>query len=162
MLRTDVIRSFLASNANPELAHLYNADMECQVNVAQDGGERVEGDWQGHHWTGWKADGETWKSFRIPWKASSTPEYVDRPLKFSTKHFEAIGMTGWDWKARVSRWVGFDFDAVIGHVQGLSATELDDIKDRVSKVDWVTVRRSKGGLGLHLYVFLDPPVPTEN
>jgi hypothetical protein len=162
MLRTDVIHQFLSTNANPELAHLYNADMECQVNVAQDGGERVEGDWQGHHWTGWRADGETWKSFRIPWKANATPEYIDRPLKWSTKHIEAVGMTGWDWKARCSRWVGFDFDAVIGHVQGLTATELDTIKDRVSTVEWVTVRRSKGGLGLHLYVFLDPPVPTEN
>jgi len=162
MLRTEVIKSFLLEKAMPDLAALYGEEMECQVNTAQDDGEKVDGEWKGHHWTGWKAHGETWKSFRIPWNAKSEPEYVDRPLKFSTKHFESIGMTGWDWKARVSRWVGFDFDAVIGHVQGLTATELDDIKDRVMKIDWVTVRRSKGGLGLHLYVALDPPVPTEN
>lgn len=162
MLRTEVIRQFLHSNAVRDLAALYSPDMECQVNVGQDGGERVEGDYAGHHWVGWTNGDETWKSFRIPWRANSDPEYIDKPLRWSTKHIEAVGMTGWDWKARASRWVGYDFDACIGHVQGLSASELDDIRDRVSKVDWVTVRKSKGGLGLHLYVMLDPPVPTEN
>lgn len=162
MLRTEVIKQFLNTFAQRDLASMYSADMECQVNVGQDGGERVEGDYQGHHWTGWTNGVETWKSFRIPWRANSEPEYIDRPLKWSTQHIEAVGMTGWDWKNRCSRWVGFDFDSVVGHVQGLSAAELDDVKDRVSKVDWVTVRRSKGGLGLHLYVTLDLPVPTEN
>lgn len=162
MDRSPVIQAFLRQNTKPDLAALYSLDMECQVNVAQDGGERVEGDYQGHHWTGWTDGNQVWKSFRIPWRANTEPEYVDRPMKFSTNRIEAIGMTGWDWKSRCSRWVGYDFDSVIGHVVGLSATELDDIRNRCSKVDWVTVRRSKGGTGLHLYVFLDPPVPTEN
>lgn len=162
MDRSAVVQAFLRQGAKPDLAALYSLAMECQVNVAQDGGERIEGDYQGHHWTGWTDGSQTWKSFRIPWRANSEPEYVDRPMKFSTSHIEAIGMTGWDWQSRCSRWVGFDFDSVVGHVQGLSAGELDDIRNRCSKVDWVTVRRSKGGTGLHLYVFLDPPVPTAN
>lgn len=162
MKKTAAIRDFLWANAKPELAALYNHDMEVQVNVAQDGGERVSGEYQGHHWNGW-SDGTTmWKSFRIPWQANSDPVYKDRELRFSTQRIEAIGMTGWDWKERVSRWVGYDFDSMVGHVKGLTPAELDGIRARVEALEYVTIHRSKGGMGFHLYVHLDPVIPTEN
>jgi hypothetical protein len=78
--RTEVIKNFLLAKARPDLAQLYDYDMEVQVNVAQDNGERVEGDFKGKLWQGWTDGEETWKPFRIPYKANSEPEYEDRPL----------------------------------------------------------------------------------
>jgi hypothetical protein len=160
--RTQAIERFLKSATHPDLANLYTYDMECQVNVAQDSGERVEGDYKGRRWHGWTDGMTTWKSFRIPWKANTEPEYTDSDMSFDiTAHAEGIGMTGWDWVKRVSKWVGFDFDAITGHAQGLSDTELTEIKESVTKIPWVQIRKSTSGSGLHLYVFLDD-VPTAN
>lgn len=140
---------------------LYNENMEVQVNVARDGGNRIEGDYQGKKWNGWTDDLETWKSFRIPFHANTEPEYTDRELAFNLeKHVDGIGMTGWDWKNRLSRWVAFDFDAITGHSdkhnKKLQDAELITIEQTVSQIPWVTLRRSTGGKGLHLYVHLKP------
>jgi hypothetical protein len=142
--------------------------MEVQVNVAQDQGELHEDTYRGKSWRGWidPATGEIWKNFRIPYKARSEPEYEDRPMRFNLEaHAEGIGMTGWDWVARCSRWVAFDFDAIVGHsdkhTSRLEDDELKNIEKVATQIPWVTVRRSTGGRGLHLYVFLEP-VPTKN
>jgi hypothetical protein len=144
-----------------DLANLYNHDMEVQVNVAQDDGTRVDREYRGrklHCWT----DGVTeWKSFRIPLKANSDPEYQDSAMKWDlAAHAEAIGLTGWDWKNKVSRWVAYDFDSILGHEKaGLTDEQLRAVQDAASAVDWVTIRKSTSGRGLHLYVHL-VPVPT--
>lgn len=140
--------------------------MECQVNVAQDGGERVDGDYKGRRWSGWTDGLTTWKPFRIPHKANSDPEYVDSEINFDlAAHAEGIGMTGWDWVNRVSKWVAFDFDAIVGHSdkhsKKLTPDELDSVIKAVHDIEWVTVRYSTSGKGLHLYVFLND-VPTKN
>jgi len=154
------------AKAPKDLAEAYSHDMECQVNVAQDDGDRVEGDYKGRQWHGWSNGLETWKSFRIPYKASTDPEYDDREMSFDlVNHAEGIGMTGWNWRERVSKWVAYDFDAIIGHREKhskkLSPTELEEIKNAASSVDWVTVRKSTSGKGLHLYVYLQD-IPTRN
>lgn len=140
--------------------------MECQVNVAQDNGDRIDGEYKGKKWHGWTDGVQTWKSFRIPYKANSEPEFTDHELKFDlAEHAEAIGMTGWDWKNRVSRWVAFDFDAIIGHsnkhTAKLTNEELEEVKEAAFNLPWVTVLRSTSGKGLHLYVYT-PEVPTKN
>src|SRR5690606_27224145 len=89
------------------------------------------------------------------------PHYEDKELKFSlTQHAEGIGLTGWDWENKKSRWVAFDFDAITGHsdkhTQKLSWDELQKVKEAACNIPWVTVRKSTSGNGLHLYVFLDP------
>jgi hypothetical protein len=110
--RTQAIKTHLEAKTWPDLAGVYNHDMEVQVNVAQDGGERVEGEFRGKQWLAWTDNLTTWKSFRIPYKANTEPEYEDKPMSFDlSKHVEGIGMTGWDWKNRVSRWFAYDFDA---------------------------------------------------
>jgi hypothetical protein len=80
-------------------------------------------------------------------------------------HVEGIGLTGWDWQRRVSKWVGFDFDAISGHAEGhrgkLTDEELAEVKRKAKEIPWVTVRTSTSGKGIHLYVFL-PDVPTAN
>lgn len=131
------------------------------MNVAQDGGERVEGEYLGRQWHGWSDGIETWKSFRVPYNANTKPEYDDRPLGFNlAEHAEGIGMTGWDWYNQTSCWVAFDFDAITGHSDKheskLTNQELQEVKDVACSIPWVTVRHSTSGAGLHLYVFIDP------
>ena len=117
--KTEAIKNILLNLTHPDLAALYNFNMECQVNVAQDGGERIEGEFKGKRWHGWTDSFTTWKSFRIPWNAAHEPSFEDSPLKFSLeKHAEGIGMTGWDWKNRESKWVAFDFDSIVATRKG--------------------------------------------
>jgi len=164
--RSQAISAFLHAKTHNDLANQYSLAMECQVNVAQDGGERTEGDFKGRKWHGWTDGLTTWKSFRIPYKAYDTPEYTDVEIKFDlAEHAEAIGMTGWDWQKRVSKWVAFDFDAIIGHSDKhagkLTNEELDKVRESAFNIDWVMIRKSTGGKGLHLYVYLNDH-PTEN
>lgn len=166
--KTQAIKSFLMSKSPPDLAKLYSFDMECQVLVAQDRGERVEGETNGHRWQGFTSSDQTemWKNFRIPLHANTKPEFKDSAMKFDlSRHADGIGMTGWDWTNKKSRWVAFDFDAITGHSekheQKLTDLELKAVQDTACKIPWVTVRRSTSGNGLHLYVFVDG-VDTEN
>jgi hypothetical protein len=68
-----------------------------------------------------------------------------------------IGMTGWDWQEKKSRWVGFDFDAITGHAAGVGVEEADltKIQEKAKGIPWVEVRASTSGRGLHLYVYLE-------
>lgn len=164
-MKTQTIKLFLNNKTHKDLAELYSASMEVQVNVARDKGEKVSGEVNGHQWIGYSDGIETWKSFRIPWKAYSEPEYRDSPLNYSTDHFDAIGMTGWNWEKRVSQWVAFDFDAIIGHstrhTRKMDETELENIRTILHDIPWVTIRKSTSGKGLHIYVFVDN-IPTAN
>lgn len=164
--KTQAIKAFLTANAPSDLATLYNENMEVQVTVAKDNGERTEGDFKGKMWHGYTDGMQVWKPIRIPRNANTEPEYEDTPMTYDlAAHAEGIGMTGWDWKNRVSRWVAFDFDAIIGHsdkhAKKLTEEELAAIQAALNAVPTVTVRRSTGGKGLHLYVFLQP-IPTAN
>jgi len=158
--KTKAIERFLIASTHSDLARLYHLGMECQVNVAQDAGERIDGTYQGRKWHGWSDGQTTWKSFRIPYKAFSDPEFEDSIIRFDlAAHVEAIGMTGWNWQKRCSQWVAFDFDAIIGHSDKnenkLTNEELEDVKTAAVKIEWITIRKSTSGKGLHLYVMLD-------
>jgi Family of unknown function (DUF5906) len=159
--KTEAIRNFLVLKTHADLARLYSFDMEVQVNVAQDGGERVTGDFKGKQWHAW-SDGLTrWKPFRIPYKANTNPEYEDKEMSFDlAAHVDGIGMTGWDWRNRLSRWFAYDFDAIIGHSEKhkkkLTHEQLQAVEKAAWEIPWVTIRKSTSGSGLHLYVFIDP------
>ena len=75
--KTEAISRFLKAKTHGDLANLYSYNMECQVNVAQDGGERAEGEFSGRKWLGWTDNLTTWKPFRIPRNAATNPEYQD-------------------------------------------------------------------------------------
>lgn len=135
--------------------------------MAQDDGELIQGEFQGKKWQGYTDNFQTWKSFRIPFKANSEPEYTDTELRFDlSEHAEGIGMTGWDWVNRQSKWVAFDFDAIVGHSsrhsQKLTVDELAEIQNVTCDIEWVTTRLSTSGNGLHMYVFLPEGVHTDN
>lgn len=158
--KSDAISRFLIVRTVEDLSSLYCLGMECQVNVAQGDGERVEGTYKGRQWHGWTDDLSTWKSFRIPYNANSKPHFDDPILTWDLdRHAEGIGMTGWDWENLKSRWVAFDFDAIIGHsdrhTKTLTNEEMQAVQDVACGIEWVTVRKSTSGKGLHLYVFLD-------
>lgn len=164
--RTESIKAFLIANTHPDLAAMYNHDMECQVTVAQDDGEAIEGEFAGTKWRGFTDGDQKWKPFRIPRQAYSDPVYDDVPMTYNLdEHAEAIGMTGWDWVSKCSRWVAYDFDAITGHSDKhhfkLDQDELKRVKDMACSLPWVTVRHSTSGQGLHLYVQLDQ-VATSN
>jgi hypothetical protein len=165
-LKTQAIKAFLTKFAPPDLAELYSYNMEVQVTVARDNGERVEGEYKGRVYQAYTNGLETWKPIRIPRNANTVPEYEDTPMGYDlAAHAEGIGMTGWDWVAKESRWVAFDFDAITGHSEKhskkLTEAQLDEIRQALHNVPCVTIRRSTGGKGLHLYVFLEP-VATAN
>lgn len=152
--------------APSDLAELYNESMEVQVTVAKDGGDRTEGDFKGRMWHGYTDGMQIWKPIRIPRNANTVPEYEPTPMTYDlAAHAEGVGMTGWDWRHQSSRWVAFDFDAVVGHSEKhskkLSEDDLLAIQTYLMNAPTVTIRKSTGGKGLHLYVFLQP-THTEN
>ena len=149
MKATEAIGHFLREQTTGavDLFPLYNGGLECQVNVI--GGT--------HKDNGTHSDdlGNKWWNIRVPKQAGSNPHFNDYPLKWPLdKYADAIGLTGWDWVAKQSKWVGFDFDAITGHAQGvgISDEELNEVKTRASDLPYVQVRKSTGGKGLHLYV----------
>lgn len=157
---TAALKAFLTQFTYTDLADLYNYDMEIQVNVAQDGGQRVQqkSGFTGRLWNGYTDGITTWKPFRIPWNANVKPKYDEnnRSMKYDlAAHAEGIGMTGWDWKNRVSRWVAYDFDSIVGHSEGLTAEELAAVEKAACDIPWITARKSTSGSGIHIYVFLD-------
>lgn len=165
--RTETIKRYLQLYARPELAELYNHDMECQVNVEQGEGQPVEGEFKGKAWKAWTDGVQQWKPIRIPYNASTKAEYSDVQMTFDlVKHAQAIGMTGWDWKNSVSRWVAFDFDAITGHsdkhTKKLTGEELTKVLNAIKSIPWVEARRSSSGKGIHLYIYLAVPEITNN
>ncbi len=164
--KTQAIKAFLTAMTHADLAALYHIGMECQVNVAQDNGEKVDGEFNGIKWHGYSDGITTWKPIRIPYNAAVDPTYNDSDMKYDiSAHADGIGMTGWDWQNKVSKWVAFDFDAIMGHADNhtkkLTPDELKRIQDICFEIPWVTIRYSTSGKGLHLYVFVDD-VPSAN
>ncbi|MEN6458233.1 MAG: AAA family ATPase [Thermoguttaceae bacterium] len=165
---TEAIQNFLrarrTAHNGPDLLDRILAHpgaMEIQVNVAADNGELVDGKRSTY------TDGEyEWFNVRIPKNAASEPEFRDYELRWPLDlHVEGIGWTGWDWQARRSRAVGFDFDAITGHAKGIGVSneELERIKQAAMSLPYVEVRKSTGGAGLHPYVYFDDEgVPTAN
>lgn len=157
--RTEAIKRFLMAKTHQDLADRYNYEMEVQVSVGQDGGEKIEGTYQGRNWQGFQGpEGQIWKSFRIPYKANTEPEYEDVAMSYDLEaHALGIGMTGWNWVKRQSEWWAYDFDAIKGHADShskkLTNEELAEIQEQVQSIPWVSVRRSTSGKGLHFYVY---------
>lgn len=167
VLRTEAIKKFLVAHTRIDLADSYNPGMEVQVNVAQENGQMVEGEFKGKKWRGWTDGITTWKPFRIPYNANTSPVYEDVPMSYNLeKYAEGIGMTGWNFLDKKSIWVAYDFDAITGHsekhAKKLTESELKEVRDALCEVPWVTVRYSTSGNGLHLYVYLGTPVETAN
>jgi hypothetical protein len=160
MIVSEAIYRFLHLYTHRDLASLYSSAMEVQLVVSPEGGESSE---DGRSWTNGV---ETWFPIRMPKNAKTVPEYNDFELKWDIcSHTLGIGMTGWNFRDRLSMHVGFDFDKLTETAHrgsGLSPEELDRVKFAAMAIPWVETRRSTGGGGLHLRVFLGDGVPTAN
>lgn len=157
MNKLDVISAKLDSCVVP-----WTKQHETQVNVSPGNGQPVKGEFRGRAWRGYTDSVETWKAFRIPWKANTSPEYQDSPLTFNPDHIEAIGSTGWNYVTLKSDWVGFDFDSIVNHQIGLTQEQLYNIQEAVKTLPWVSTVSSRSGQGLHIYAFLDIPYKVPN
>jgi hypothetical protein len=145
--------------ANADLIARWSMAMETQVNVAVGDGEPVPG-----KRSTFSNGTETWHSIRVPKDANSEPSWEEYELRYPFDvHAEGIGMTGWDWQNRCSRWLAYDFDSLVGHAKGIgvSDNDLEKVKRAAMQLPYVEVRKSTGGGGLHLYVYLDG-IPCEN
>jgi hypothetical protein len=163
---SQAIDGFLAEFANEhnmdliERVRKHGTGLELQVNVSPKGGELVDGTVSTY------TDGcNRWHSFRIPKGSYADPHWQDFTLRFPLeKHVDAIGSTGWLWTSKLSLWVAFDIDSILGHAEGvgISDTELLKVREAVSTLEYVEVRKSTSGKGLHLYVFLPEGITTNN
>jgi len=161
---SESIRTFLQARqteANADLVARWSLDYETQVNVAAGTGEPVAG-----KRSTWSNGTDEWFNVRIPKNAATDPTFTDYRIPFPLDlHAEGIGLTGWDWRARRSRHVGYDFDAITGHAKGIGVaeSELEKVKAAACALPYVEVRRSTGGGGLHLYVYFDADgIPANN
>ena len=156
---TEVISLFLNRKKaafNGDLVARYHRGMECQVLVKV--GEPIEKGRQLYC-----EDGMTWYPIHVPKDADSVPKWKDYPVRFPLEGYATdIGMSGWEWERQVSFWVGFDLDSILGgHAEGLTPERLDEVVAALQKLPYVEVRRSTGGKGFHIYVFL-ADIPTVN
>src|SRR5690349_18944319 len=96
-LISESIKRFLEARTYPDLAALYNSNMEAQLLVAKGNGQKVESDFKGRQGDSFTDGVETWYPIRLPKNAKTNPENNDRPMPFNLeKHALAIGMTGWN------------------------------------------------------------------
>ena len=155
---TEAIGNYLHScrnEHNADLVDRWSPAMETQVNVHKANGELIEG-------TNTYSNGSyDWWPIRVPKDAKKIPHWYDGEMRFPLSEVaDAIGCTGWDWKARVSRWVGFDFDDITKST-GINGEQLAAVEKAACELPYVEVRKSTGGKGRHLYVLLDA-IPTVN
>jgi hypothetical protein len=145
---------------NPELIGRWGADpssFETQV-MCHKAGTKVPDSGK------FEQDGEIFGPHRWPYDAGGNANFSDPPIQYQIgKRMKAIGTTWWRWKDRVSVGLGFDFDSIVGHAEGVGV-EQEQI-DALDKIDvpWLEVVRSTGGAGRHVYIWFKEPYPvTEN
>ena len=149
------IQAFLAANRDesPFLIDRWSVDLESQFLVHPGSQETEEGS------NVWTDGSEEWCHHRWPYKAGSDPYYKDRPLRFNTRaHLARIGSTWWNWKTKRSVAVAFDIDMADEHAPStttVTETELEGVVARLKQLPYVTLIRSTGGKGVHVYVFFD-------
>jgi hypothetical protein len=166
MLASEAIKAYLETTrygGNSDLIdrlNIHGTSLELQINVSPRGGEPVHGKRNTY------TDGvDHWFSFRIPKGAfTNEPNWRDFKMRYNLlEHIDSIGSTGWDWENKQSLWMGFDFDTIAGHAEGVGIADhdLDKIRKAACELPYLEVRRSTGGNGLHLYAHVDK-VSTQN
>ena len=159
---TQAIQKFLTAHVadSPFLIPLWSPSLETQVMTTSEG-EQYDGP-QG----GYTADGEVWKNARWPYQAGTNPNYSDPDITYSPDaRVEKVGTTWWDWENKKSIAIGIDIDYQEGHAPSTVTNEqkaIDDIVLKLKGLDYVTIVRSTGGKGIHVYVFFDTPPEARN
>ena len=128
--------------------YLWSPSIETQLNFDLTWGEYRPDSKQG------REHPEKPVTIRIPHQNGS---FDDTPYYPSWDKLVGIGISGWDWCEKVSRFFFLDFDAT-DHAKGLASDKLSKVIDRLRTVPWIELRRSKGGLGIQALVRFKEPL----
>ena len=161
--KLEAVKAFLNNNAREDMKSWWTPEMETQVLIKHNDQHEVitKTTKQGRTYKIRRDEnGIEYNSFRVPFNAGGEAHYTDSAIGWELdKYADGIGGTGWHWKDKVSHDVGYDFDAIMGHSENhratLSADQLETVKKKAMEIDWIEVRRSTSGSGLHLYVHKD-------
>jgi hypothetical protein len=136
---------------SPYLIPKWSQDLESQVLVHE--GSNAIGE------TTWTDGSEVWFQHRWPYKAGTAPFYKDKPLTFSPgTHLRRFGSTWWNYKAKRSVAVALDIDLEDEHAKStttVTPAQLSELIGKLGKLDYLTLVRSSGGGGVHIYCFFD-------
>jgi len=104
--------------------------------------------------------GEVFGPARWPYNAKTEPNYSNPPIQYIIgDRMQCIGSTWWNWKERHSEGLGFDFDTIAGHADGIGISDKEMAKLDKIDVPWLEVIRSTRGGGRHLYIWFQEPYP---
>ncbi len=146
---------------NTDLVNMWSDGQETQINVSPAGGKPVPGKNNCY-----RNDAYTWGNVRIPKDSASEPHFYNYPAQWPLELFaNHIGMSGWNWRERMSYWVGFEIDDLVKHLgTGVSKEEIELVIAALKKLPYVMIRRGTSGTdssGIHVYVFVIG-IPTAN
>jgi hypothetical protein len=145
----------LHNHNNPELLARWGVnphDLETQV-MCHPGGEPLDNG-------KFEEDGEIFGPHRWPYDAGGEANFTNPRIQYIPRNrMKAIGTTWWDWVNKRSIGLGFDFDSLVGHADGVGVSDEELAKlDRI-ETDWLEVIRSTGGRGRHIYIWFEEPYP---
>lgn len=105
-------------------------------------------------------NGEVFGPQRWPYDAGGNPNYNNPPIQYIIRNrMKAIGTTWWDWVNKHSIGLGYDFDSIIGHADGVGVSDDEIAKVDKIETEWLEVVRSTGGRGRHIYIWFQEPYP---
>jgi hypothetical protein len=108
----------------------------------------------------YECDGEIFGPTRWPYDPAGDANYSNPPITYVVKdRLKCIGITGWDWKNRQSISLGYDFDSIIEHAEGVGIADEEIAKLDQIDVPWLEVIRSTRGNGRHIYIRFQEPYP---
>ena len=111
----------------------------------------------------YEQDGEIFGPIRWPYDAKGVhgePHYSDPPIQFiPATRVKAIGTSWWDWRNKHTVGLGFDFDSLIDHAEGIGVSQSEIEKLDNIDVPWLEVIRSTRGNGRHVYIWFQDPFP---
>lgn len=164
MKTTAAIKAFINAQINkhpqihPWLSD-WSPDHETQIQIDTNGLEPCFATPEAKSPTHWEDDDHyEYRNIRIPYGAMTpNPSFYDRELLGPVHtRWQYLGTSGWNWRLKKSMWVGFDFDSIVNHIEGLSAAQLQEALNRAKELNYVVARTSKSGEGFHLLVPLNP------
>ena len=128
---TDELAKFFkdkrGSHNYPPLLDRWTPTMETQINVAADGGREVQYGRKKSASPAYTDGTELWMNRRIK------PEFKGYVSDSYTTHIEAIGITGWDFEHKVSKYVFFEIDSLQHHENGITPEQITALVEKLKK-----------------------------
>ena len=105
----------------------------------------------------YKDGSEVFGPQRWPYDPGRDAHYSDPPIQYVIKdRMKCIGTTWWNWKEQKSIGLGFDFDSLIDHGEGVGIPQHEIERLDLLDIPWIEIVRSTRGNGRHIYIWFDP------